>query len=283
MTARALLSISLLALAAPTAAWAIDDPISVTELLNHYYGRNRYIPPAQVAPAQASPVEPEDGPPARERWGLIVNGDVEASSPTHIANTEKVLAFMKNYYRIPEGHVVMLSVHKTTVTKDLIVKEAARLKDAKMLVLYTTGHGDDRDDQSELILPEKPWITADEFARLFLVGKAASIVYLGDQCYSGGFASAMIRSLKRMKDPEGKRRAVDMIAISATDFCHVTYCQNFLLPYLDAFKDPANDNDPKDGRVSEWEAFKAARDKYAKAFSPEDGGVPQYLTAHGRP
>ncbi len=188
------------------------------------------------------------------RWGVVINGDTEER---HRMNADLVYEFMQGYYHIPPDHIYFLSTRpgKGGIQGDGVgqnVMLAARqlaetLPADDELVVYTTGHGGREESVGGFIALADGIVKAGDFAHAFLANKAGKTVYFGDQCDSGSLAKSMIETDKRV------------MALSSVDDKHSTVCNFFIVPYLDAFKDPANDVDPKDGIVTEWEAFSSAK------------------------
>lgn len=190
-------------------------------------------------------------PGAARTYGLIVNGDRE---PRHLENAERVGAFFSRHYGVAARDLYVLSPGRgRAAVRGNILAAAAelrvRLGPGDRLVVYTTGHGTRAGGRTQLVLQDGGLISDAEFAGALLDNRAAETVYIGDQCYSGGFADAFAATSKRVK------------AMSASDAENTTSCQTFIRPFLAAFADPAGDSD-RDGRVDEAEAFAVARRRH---------------------
>lgn len=251
----------------------------------------------KVTPASGEAIDPDTYCPSCRglrkknpvtKYGVIVNGDTEAR---HTTNADNYYDFMQKYYSVPEANIYVLSTHKSKATNDYSAKPDdlakvqkelnAKIDDNDILYLYTTGHGDKgrvraADGKVEmhtvLMLQGHSFVTETAWSQAWLATKATRISFLADQCYSGGFAKAMV------SDPNE-----NVLAISSTDPNNSTVCGFFIVPYLDAFKDMKNDNDPKDGKISEWEAFKVATHYSETAHSyhgfPEGASNTQYMVS----
>ncbi len=92
-----------------------------------------------------------------------------------------------------------------------------RLGADDVLLLYTTGHGERRGNESRLYL-RSGTLGAQELSRLVFGLKFRRLIYVGDQCYSGGFATAF-GATKR-----------DVVAVTATDDTHMARCEPFVRP-----------------------------------------------------
>lgn len=189
-------------------------------------------------------------------YGVIINGDDDPeTAATHRENVEEAALFLEEVYGVAPERLTVLSVGRGKPPTPANIRAAAAALSAKLeprdlLVLYTTGHGERPVFQPALALPGGAVIGARALPRLFLANRAGEVVYLGDQCHSGGFARALSRWARLL----GKR----VVAVAATDAANETFCQSFVFPYFDAFYDKKNDRDG-DGVVSEREAFEVAR------------------------
>ncbi len=250
-------------------------------------------PPSAAVPAAATFAAPvRFVPNPVTRYGLIVNGDNEER---HLGNVEAFAAVMSGRYGVAEANLIVLTSQRkdsggswveqgkdqraTKGNVEMALEALAKKADFNDdIIIYTTGHGDSpAKDSQTLVLEGDPDISAAEFAGKLSGFGGALLTYIGDQCYSGAFAQAVTS------------KGWNAVALSAADSCHVTYCEHFTPALLKAFDDSANDSDPKDGKVSEWEAFKAARqnmkDKTGKVKCPTHGEhdlpypEPQYLTS----
>lgn len=242
-------------------AWSLDTPESAEG-------------PAGFAEA---PAALDGAPVGGKRYGVIINGDDNPDPDSwkkHRGNALAYARFMKDRYGIAEGDIKILSI--TNVEEGKLPEGrfntgdiralAGMVKDARELVIYVTGHGSGNKEgkNCSLVLPQRTQIDSKVFAEMFLDNEAESVVFLGDQCYSGGFARDMTTH-----DKAARKK---VIAISATDSCTKSECQEFLPPYLAAFK--------KDATINECDAFRAARAQYVKK---RKCGKPQYMTTTAVP
>lgn len=217
---------------------------------------------ASVPTPAASPVPAPSDP--EKTYGVIINGD---SAAHHVANVDLFYEHMRAYYRIDAADIIVISTHRGYLSDRRGVDYAARTVKGRVdandrLVIYTSGHGDlpAGATATTLILHGGAQISATDFSSAFLDNRAARITYIGDQCYSGGFAEAMTSTTRRV------------LALSASDSTHTTYCQSFIRPYLDAFADPRNDAD-QDGAVSEKEAFATASKRHREERGDTHGNA----------
>lgn len=198
-------------------------------------------------------------------YGVIIDGDDEPDTQwTHAENVDEGAIFMRDYYGVDAKNLTILSVHRGQRPSRENILETARslalaLKPDDLLVVYTTGHGDleDRREGPDVALPEGDYINGRELAEAFTKNAAGEIVYLGDQCHSGGVLEAVVAAARR----GGKR----FTAVSSTSAESETFCQTFILPFFDAVYDHKNDAD-HDGFVSEKEAFAVAKRAHLKEF-----------------
>lgn len=205
-------------------------------------------------------------------YGVIINGDGEEH---HTRNADRFYGHMRSYYGIAAADIAVLSTHRGTLSDRRGVDYAARTLKAKAdandrVVIYTTGHGTRRGDATYLVLADDALIKDGDFAAAFLDNAAARVTYVADQCYSGGFAEAMTAG----------NRAV--LAISASDAYNTTYCQSFIVPYVQAFAEPANDTD-RDGRVDEREAYATASRRHRSERGAAQGNAQLRESGPDRP
>lgn len=221
----------------------------------------RVEPPATV---QAAAVRPQSasGVPGRT-YAVIVNGDDDRSTAGHHSeNVVLAFDFLRRRYGTAQADVTVLSPDRGAPATRGNVLAAAReasdkLREGDRLVVYTTGHGNAAGGRWSLVLQGGHGMDRDEFVPAFLSNAASEIVYIGDQCFSGGFASAMA---------EGARRAgKGVVALSATDASHSSVCTGFIRPFFAAMNDPRNDLD-RNGLVDERESFVYARARYQSTF-----------------
>lgn len=221
----------------------------------------RVEPPATVAGAA---VRPQSATGASGRtYAVIVNGDDDRNTAgNHRQNVALALDFLRKRYGTAQADVTVLSPDRgAPATRGNVLaaaREAAgKLREGDRLVVYTTGHGMAAGGRWSLVLQGGRFMDRDEFVPAFLDNQASDIVYIGDQCFSGGFASAMA---------EGARRAgKGVVALSATDASHSSVCVGFIRPFFASVDDARNDLD-RDGQVDEREAFVFARARYRSSF-----------------
>ncbi|MEE8424992.1 MAG: hypothetical protein V3S11_04150 [Elusimicrobiota bacterium] len=226
-----------------------------------------------------------------DKYGVIINGDTEWR---HQENARLFYDFYKDYYGMQDANIYVLTTTFTAKTQgannvestvkgltDTLTALIAKIDDNDLLYVYTTGHGAQGTmtppgGQPQVVeilaLQNHAVVPAEVFAMAIRRTKAARITYVGDQCNSGGFARAMTSDKSR-----------DVLAISSVDPDNSTVCNFFTPPFLDAFKDMKNDNDPKDGRISEWEAFKVATNYSQTAHAangfPAAAASTRYMTS----
>lgn len=202
-------------------------------------------------------------PPAKT-YGVIIDGDDEPETQwDHADNVDEGARFIQDYYRASAQDVTILSVHRgQKPTRQNIFDTAMALQQVlrpqDLLVLYTTGHGDFYDDEASVALPGGEDVSGPELAWAFADNKAGELVYIGDQCHSGGVLEAVVAAAERV----GKAYT----AISATSAASQTFCQTFIYPFFDAAFEKKNDAD-HDGSVSEEEAFTVAKRAHLRSFS----------------
>lgn len=204
------------------------------------------------------------GPPQPPKtYGVIIDGDDEPETQwDHADNVDEGARFIQDYYRAALEDVIILSVHRgQKPTRQNIFDTAMALqrllRPEDLLVLYTTGHGDFYDDEASVALPDGEDITGQELGAAFVANKAGEIVYIGDQCHSGGILESIVAAAKRL----GKAYT----AISSTSVQSTTFCQTFIYPFFDAAFEKKNDAD-HDGFVSEEEAFNVAKRAHLRSF-----------------
>lgn len=150
--------------------------------------------------------------PARaENYALVVNGDTAFS---HVHNVEiAVDALQRLGY--PRAHIATAKDggEIRAAVKDL----ATRLRADDVLLVYTTGHGERKRDESRLYLRQGE-IGAGELAKLVFSLPFKRLIYVGDQCYSGGFATVLTATTR------------NVVAVTATDDTHMARCEPFVRP-----------------------------------------------------
>ncbi len=208
---------------------------------------------APTPPAAAASGKIERGVPGGKTYAVIIDGDDGDTQDQHERNVRDAVDFMTRYYQATRITVLSPSNGAPATRSSVLAaarKLAQSLTEVDTLVIYTTGHGDRRNGKSILCLQGEETVAEDEFALAFTSNRARSFVYIGDQCYSGGFVQRMTSGAK-----ESGRR---LIAISSTDAEHSTLCDTFILPFFHAALNPANDHGGK-GFVNEQEAFEVAK------------------------
>ncbi|MBI4348455.1 MAG: caspase family protein [Elusimicrobia bacterium] len=258
--------------AAPAAAQEAFDAGAALRGAKDAAGAAPAVGPA-VAAGQSSPKGK-----ASVTYGVILNGDTERR---HQLNATMLKEHMIRYYGADAKNITILSTDQGLApTRQNLVKTAADLKQKAgpddRVIVYTTGHGFLAQDKKGTVytlaaLPNDDAVTDVAMAGAFLDNKAGSYVYLGDQCYSGGFAKKFTANA-----------AKSVIAISSTDDQNSTVCGFFIIPFVEASKDLKNDTD-KDGRVSEREAYAAAKGvsetEHDKHGFPKGASNALYLTS----
>jgi hypothetical protein len=190
-------------------------------------------------------------PAAGASHALIVNGD---ASPTHQRNVELAIDTLVEL-GYPEGNIQVASDSRSLRRAVAALGERLAADDA--LLLYTTGHGERRRGQSTLVLRDGQF-AASELAALVFGLRFRRLVYIGDQCYSGGFARAFAATER------------DVVAVSGSDADHQARCEPFVRPLWRAAASPQRDADG-DGMVSIEEAYAigSAQVKRALRDAPE--------------
>lgn len=212
--------------------------------------------PTESEGGSAAPADPVT------TYGVIINGDSESH---HTGNVDRFYEHMTGHYGIAAADITVISTHRGVLSDRRGVDHAARTVKRKAdgndrVVIYTTGHGSRSGNSTYLVLHGDEMISSRDFAAAFLGNSAARITYVADQCYSGGFVEAMTSSSR------------DVLAMSASDAYNTTYCQSFIVPYLDAFSDSGNDTNG-DGSVDEREAFATASRSHRRDMGPQQGNA----------
>lgn len=202
------------------------------------------------------------GAPGRT-YAVIVNGDDDRNTAGHHReNVMLAFDFLRRRYGTAQADVTVLSPDRgAPATRGNVLAAArdvaGRLREGDRLVVYTTGHGTAAGGRWRLVLQGGHGMDRDELVPAFLANPASEVVYIGDQCFSGGFASAMADAARRA----GK----GVIALSATDASNSSVCTGFIRPFFAAMDDPRNDLD-RNGLVDERESFLYARARYQSTF-----------------
>lgn len=212
-------------------------------------GAERAEAPAIGKAVEAGAAGAQAAPNPAVKYAVIVNGDTESR---HRANAVMLKEFMVNYFHMEPDNVTVLSTDRGLAPDAATLDEVARRLKAKLdgndtLVVYTTGHGNKAAGGTVLALKAPDSISDADFAAKFLDNQAGDYVYVGDQCFSGGFA-------KKMTANRTKR----VTAISSTDDQNSTVCGFFIVPFVIAAQDKSSDANG-DGNVSLREAFDVAR------------------------
>lgn len=267
--------LAVLALTLAAAPARAQDSSDAGDALHGAKGAESAPPVGRVADAGLSTKQGK----ASVTYGVILNGDTERR---HQLNATMLKEHMIRYYGAEATNITVMSTDQGLApSRENLAKTASDIKKKAgpddRVIVYTTGHGFVAKHKTTGVvytlaaLPNDNAVTDVAMAGAFLDNGAGSYVYLGDQCYSGGFAKKFTANA-----------AKKVIAISATDDENSTVCGFFIIPFVEASKDAKNDTD-KDGRVSEREAYAAA-----KAFSEkkhESEGFPRgasnalYLTS----
>ncbi len=144
-------------------------------------------------------------------YALLINGDPTFS---HAHNVEIATdALTKLGY--PAANI--LTAASNGDIRSAVRELEHRISAEDVLLVYTTGHGDRRGSESRLFLRQGD-IGATDLARLIFGLKFARLIYIGDQCYSGGFATAFGTTTRTV------------VAVTATDDTHRARCEPFVRP-----------------------------------------------------
>ena len=186
-------------------------------------------------------------------YALLINGDYRSFH--HEANISRALGKLRDI-GYDKNNIICLAGedtrenklsnhnHKPATAESL--EEAVsylqeHVDDNDILLVYTTGHGARKDDESYLQLGDAA-ISAEEFAKALNKIDFGRLILVADQCYSGGFVD-------KIEDLEG-----NIVAMSDTDETHTTYCQPFAIGFWSAIgNDQYGTN--WDGSVSVAEAY----------------------------
>lgn len=144
-------------------------------------------------------------------FALLVNGDPTFS---HAHNIEIAVGAL-TALGYPRANILV--VGDTGEVRAAIRDLERRLSADDLLLLYTTGHGERKKNESRLYLRNGDF-GANELSRLIFGLKFRRLIYVGDQCYSGGFATAFASSTR------------NVVAVTATDDTHMARCEPFVRP-----------------------------------------------------
>jgi hypothetical protein len=219
----------------------------------------RRTPYAHAAAAAALVAAALAAPAGAANYALIVNGD---DTFQHTANVELATNTLREL-GYADGNVHVVSDGRGL--RRALATLAARLGPDDLLLLYTTGHGQRRRGQSTLVLPDGQ-LAAGELAALVFALPFQRLVYIGDQCYSGGFAEAFAA---------GER---DVVAISGSDALHQARCEPFVRPLWRAATSATRDADG-DGMVSVEEAYAVGAAQVRRALRDAPEANTQYFAS----
>ena len=233
------------------------------ESLSHEALASQKAPPS----AHGSPIERESpsNPQGGKAYAVIIDGDSSRKSgEDHQDNVEMATELMRSYYHVDDHNMAVFSPYRGhPATIENITTAAQKLANLKLnkndsLIIYTTGHGGRSDDGRTWLHIKDGNVPDQAFADAFLSNGAGKTVYIGDQCYSGGFAKAMASTSKHA------------IAISATDAYTSSYCKEFIVPF---FKTILNAIRNGNENITEKQAFDAAKvEGYSEYItSPKNG------------
>lgn len=209
----------------------------------------RSLLPVLLAATLATPV-------GATSFALLVNGD---SSHAHVANVELASETLRELGYAAADIEVASSGREL---RRAIAAIAARIGPDDLLLVYTTGHGNRRRGQSTLFLADGQFSSGD-LAGLVFALPFRRLVYIGDQCYSGGFARAFSTTDR------------DVVAVSGGDDEHEARCEPFVRPLWRAATSPAKDADG-DGLVSIEEAYAVGSAQVKRALHDSPESATQY-------
>jgi len=144
-------------------------------------------------------------------YALLINGD-----PTfaHAHNVELATAAL---VALGYPRTNILAAADSGEVHAAVRELEHRLGADDVLLLYTTGHGERHGNESRLYL-RNGLLGARDLTRLVFGLKFRRLIYVGDQCYSGGFATAFGATAR------------DVVAVTATDDTHMARCEPFVRP-----------------------------------------------------
>jgi hypothetical protein len=145
-------------------------------------------------------------------YALLINGDPTFSHTRNVEIAAEALGSL-NY---PAANI--LRAKDAGEIRAAIRDLGGRLRADDVLLIYTTGHGERRRDGSRLYLRQGE-IGANELAKAVFALPFRRLIYVGDQCYSGGFATAFGATAR------------NVVAVTATDDTHMARCEPFVRPF----------------------------------------------------
>lgn len=145
-------------------------------------------------------------------FALLINGD---PSFAHAQNVEIATAALVSL-GYPRENILFAADMKEV--RAAVRELERRLSAADALLLYTTGHGARNGSESRLYL-KSGLLGAGELSRMVFALKFRRLIYVGDQCYSGGFATAFGSTAR------------NVVAVTATDDTHQARCEPFVRPF----------------------------------------------------
>lgn len=144
-------------------------------------------------------------------FALLINGDPTFS---HTHNIELAVTALTTL-GYPRANILVAG--DTGAVQAAIRDLEHRLHADDLLLLYTTGHGERKNNESRVYLRNGDF-GAQELSHLVFGLKFRRLIYVGDQCYSGGFATAFASSSR------------NVVAVTATDDTHMARCEPFVRP-----------------------------------------------------
>ena len=148
---------------------------------------------------------------AKANFALLINGD---SAYSHTHNIEIAIEALTT---LGYSRMNILVAADSREVRSAIRDLASRLTEDDALLVYTTGHGSRKGNESGLYLRNGD-LGAVEFSHLIDGLRFRRLIYVGDQCYSGGFATALAA------------RGRNLVAVTATDDTHQARCEPFVRP-----------------------------------------------------
>lgn len=184
----------------------------------------------------------------RRKYAVIVNGSSDAYFKKNVTIAHECLN-AKGFY---DENIFLVASENNFRKVFNYLETIADNND--LLVIYTTGHGDRKGDQSTLCLTDKKQITASDLNDLVSMVKARDKVIVADQCFSGG----IVQTLSGL---DGR-----IIAFSSTDAEHPTKGVFFGRYFWNSFRTGKADTN-KNGVTSLDEAFNYASQEYNRIDS----------------
>lgn len=217
------------------------------------------------AAAAAKPRSRDEG----RLFAVLVNGD---TSVLHNRNVERAYEVLKtlgtpdeNIYILSNSNPRPAAADSSLVTarattgnlSNVLYYLSGEVDRDDCVVLYTTGHGDQRRGQSTLCMNDG-FVYEKDLVKQLKAIEPASVAVVMDQCFSGGFVDAF------------ERADMDVLAMADTDGDHETYCEYFAAAFWFGLLEPAADID-SDGRISFNESYEVAMEihRLALADTPE--------------